>query len=180
MAGSLYRQVAPRGSLIKGHYTDWVANPADYPASGMGGANVGPEFTKAEFDALLDLSAQEEDLLKRHPGWEASGFMETLEEAVIASGRWMKWLQEGEIGLEFHEIDNDRRLWLLQTGARYMWSDPKVQQARSRLYSNLKSITPDPHRIVVESVLLSIEKYIEAFHLRDSLPLFEQAIKGQR
>ena len=33
---------APHGSLVKGHYTDWVDNPEAYPTSGMGGANVGP------------------------------------------------------------------------------------------------------------------------------------------
>jgi D-tagatose-1,6-bisphosphate aldolase subunit GatZ/KbaZ len=35
-------RVAPLGSLVKGHYTDWVANPADYPATGMGDRAGGP------------------------------------------------------------------------------------------------------------------------------------------
>ncbi|MCB0024456.1 MAG: class II D-tagatose-bisphosphate aldolase, non-catalytic subunit, partial [Caldilinea sp.] len=43
--------VRPTGALLKGHYTDWVENPADYAATGMGGANVGPEFTAVEYDA---------------------------------------------------------------------------------------------------------------------------------
>mgnify|MGYP005858561581 CR=1 FL=1 len=62
-AGRLYDLVAPHGSLVKGHYTDWVENPAAYPETGMGGANVGPEFTAEEVLALADLCAREETLL---------------------------------------------------------------------------------------------------------------------
>ncbi|MHB8279148.1 MAG: hypothetical protein ACYDIA_16065 [Candidatus Humimicrobiaceae bacterium] len=28
-------------SFLKGHYSDFVSNPEDYPKSGMGAANVG-------------------------------------------------------------------------------------------------------------------------------------------
>ncbi len=43
------------GSLIKGHYSDNVTNPEAYPESGMGAANVGPEFTEREYDGLIEL-----------------------------------------------------------------------------------------------------------------------------
>lgn len=59
VARRLYERVAPLGSLIKGHYTDWVENPAAYPAAGMGGASVGPEFTATELAALRELCARE-------------------------------------------------------------------------------------------------------------------------
>jgi hypothetical protein len=42
------------GSYIKGHYTDDVANPEEYPLCGMGAANVGPEFTISEYRALAN------------------------------------------------------------------------------------------------------------------------------
>ncbi len=57
--------VRPTGALLKGHYTDWVENPADYPAMGMGGANVGPEFTAAEFDALEVLDRRDARLVRQ-------------------------------------------------------------------------------------------------------------------
>ncbi len=53
VAERLNKTVEPLGSLIKGHYTDWVENPEKYPESGMGGANVGTEFTAEEFKALI-------------------------------------------------------------------------------------------------------------------------------
>ena len=43
VARSLTAKVRPLGSYIKGHYTDGVSNPQDYPLCGMGAANVGPE-----------------------------------------------------------------------------------------------------------------------------------------
>ena len=39
-ARQLFEIVSPLGSLIKGHYTDFVDNPREYPLNGMGGANV--------------------------------------------------------------------------------------------------------------------------------------------
>ena len=59
VAGEVVKIAKSYGSYIKGHYTDSVSNPEDYPSSGMGGANVGPEFTIAEFEAFNELSGLE-------------------------------------------------------------------------------------------------------------------------
>ncbi len=97
-ANELYGIVAPLGSLIKGHYTDWVENAEAYPASGMGGANVGPEFTTAEYLALADLESKETALRRSRPQTKPAGFLAALEQAVYESGRWQKWLQADERG----------------------------------------------------------------------------------
>lgn len=172
-AARLYERVAPLGSLIKGHYTDWVANPAEYPIAGMGGANVGPEFTAAEYLALADLSAKERDLRRARPGLVPSRFMETLEQAVVDSGRWQKWLQPHEQGTAFADLSAGRRAWLVQTGSRYIWTQPAVVAARQTLYRNLSAILPDPHAVVVERIAEVMEKYVVAFHLFASLELFQ-------
>ncbi len=128
-ARRLYEIVAPLGSLIKGHYTDWVANPEAYPESGMGGANVGPEFTAEEFLALGELAVREADMLRGRPG-SPSRIMEALEAAVLASNRWQKWLKPEEKGAAFGSLSPERRSWLVQTGARYIWTAPAVLEAR--------------------------------------------------
>jgi len=162
--------VRPTGALLKGHYTDWVENPGDYPATGMGGANVGPEFTAVEFDALEELEQRERKLCanRRLP---PSRFMAALEAAVVASNRWQKWLQPDEIGKRFVDLTPARRRWLAQTGARYVWTAPTVLAARQTLYQNLSPISPDPHAYVVESVARSIEQYVDAFNLYDAATL---------
>lgn len=170
-ARRLYAAMAPFGSLSKGHYTDWVENPEDYPASGMGAANVGPEFTAEEVLALKELANKEEMLCCYRAGLIPSRFMVVLEQAVIASGRWKKWLQPDERGLAFSKLSPQRRHWLVLTGARYVWATPAVIAARQHLYANLARVMPDPHAYVVERIARAIDKYINAFHLFDSLTL---------
>lgn len=167
-AQRLYSILAPLGSLVKGHYTDWVETPRDYPTAGMGAANVGPEFTAAEFDALMELENRERTF--RKPG-STSNFMDTLEKAVVGSGRWKKWLLAPEREMPFSELAVERKEWLLKTGSRYIWTDPHVTAARSVLYFNLEAIGINAHRHVVERITQVIEKYIHAFNLVDSVDI---------
>ena len=168
-ARRLYETLSPLGSLVKGHYSDWVENPEDYPASGMGGANVGPEFTAAEYLALRDLVRKEAALCRAQPGTAPAGFVEALEQAVVDSGRWKKWLQPEEKRLEFQALAPERREWLVQTGARYIWTQPSVKEARQRLYQNLSGAMPDPHVYVVDRIVGAMDRYVNAFGLFDSV-----------
>ena len=172
-ARRLYETLSPLGSLVKGHYSDWVENPEDYPATGMGGANVGPEFTAAEYLALRDLTRKEAALCRTNPGVTPSRFLGVLEQAVMDSGRWKKWLQPAEKGLGFGELSPERREWLLQTGARYIWTQASVQEARQQLYHNLAGVMPDPHGYVVDRIVSAIDRYINAFGLFNSVKFFE-------
>ena len=163
-----HERVAPLGSLIKGHYTDWVANPSDYPATGMGGANVGPEFTATEVAALDELCYREIGLVGRGSMLSPSGFAEALKYAVIRSGRWLKWLAPAEAGCDFDELAQARQKWLVATGARYVWTDPHVLGARDLLYENLRSEIADPNGYVVDRIAQNVRMYVEAFNLRGS------------
>jgi len=170
-ARRLYEAVMPLGSLIKGHYSDWVENPTDYPATGMGGANVGPEFTAAEYLALGDLCVKEETLCRNRSGLVASRFMQVLEQAVVDSGRWKKWLQPDERGKDFSALSAERRAWLAQTGARYIWTVPAVVAARQSLYANLSLAMPDPHAYVIDRIVSTMDCYVRNFHLFDGLTI---------
>lgn len=165
VAGHLFDLVMPYGSLVKGHYTDWVANPEAYPLAGMGGANVGPEFTTVEYEALAALVAKERALCISQPATHSSHLLEALEDAVFRSNRWQKWLQPEERALGFAELAPERRAWLVQTSARYIWTDAHVQAARQQLYANLAPILPDPHQFVVQRIALAIDAYVNAFGL---------------
>ena len=158
--------VRPKGTLLKGHYTDWVENPRAYPATGMGGANVGPEFTAAEFDALEELANREQRLCAtRH--LPPSHLMTAIETAVVASNRWQKWLHPNELGQEFAALSPARRRWLAQTGARYIWTAPTVVAARRQLYQHLSLVFPNPHAAVVAAVERVLFQYVDSFNLFD-------------
>ena len=172
VAQELYDIACAYGMVLKGHYTDNVENPAAYPTSKMGGANVGPEFTEVECDALFELESREKAALAKSAD-RRSQFRESLTQAVVRSGRWQKWLHPGEIGKPFGELPADRQSWLLKTGARYIWTDRAVLEARRRLYANLEKDGFNPHWYVVERISQQILKYCRAFNLDGTVPILE-------
>jgi len=167
VARTLTAKVRPLGSRIKGHYTDGVSNPQDYPLSGMGGANVGPEFTISEYDALAELERIES--LRFDEGLIAlrSHITATLERLVEASGRWRKWLLADEQGASFDALSDERRAWLVKTGCRYIWQEPEALVARQRLYDNLRRVGMDPEEVVLGRIEHDMDKYFRAFNLVD-------------
>ena len=84
---------------------------------------------------------------------------------MVASGRWQKWLQPDERGQTFEALAPARRDWLLQTGARYIWTEPAVLAARQQLYAHLAPVLPDPHGYVVDRIAAAIDQYINHFNL---------------
>jgi D-tagatose-1,6-bisphosphate aldolase subunit GatZ/KbaZ len=153
------------GSLIKGHYSDNVTNPEAYPESGMGAANVGPEFTGKEYEALLELEDLQQKLLAEGKIARPAPMKSQLWQAVIKSGRWKKWLQNGEDPENFNSISPERQEWLIETGCRYIWQDPEVIAVRAQLYSNLSFHGIDPAGIVESSIESAMDRYFFRFNL---------------
>lgn len=158
VAKNLTSKVKPYGALIKGHYSDYVDNPEDYPLSGMGGANVGPEYTEEEFIALMELVKLEQKIGKD------SGLTDALKNAVIDSNRWQKWLSKEEKGKDFEDLSDKRQLWLMRTCSRYIWTSENVQESRKKLYANLEGVR-DADAFVIWHLKKSIMKYYHNFNL---------------
>ncbi|MFH1068660.1 MAG: class II D-tagatose-bisphosphate aldolase, non-catalytic subunit, partial [Candidatus Glassbacteria bacterium] len=177
VAETLVEIAAEYGSFIKGHYTDSVENPEAYPASGMGGANVGPEFTEAEYFSLRKLCLTENEFLRQGKFESGSELMQALEAAVVRSGRWEKWRLEDEKGKPFGELAPLRREWLVRTGCRYIWTDPQVLNARQRLYQNLSGMGIDAEGQVIGAVEHSMHKYFDKFNLRGTLKRIEKELE---
>ncbi|UCC69182.1 MAG: class II D-tagatose-bisphosphate aldolase, non-catalytic subunit, partial [Armatimonadota bacterium] len=176
VARRLAETAAPYGSVIKGHYTDSVSNPAAYPEAGMGGANVGPEFTEAEYEGLEELVAREKELAAAGKVGEVSGMMKALRQAVVASGRWEKWRQPEEEGKGFEELSQERQGWLVRTGCRYVWAKPKVVAARGKLYANMEAAGEKGEEVVLRRIAQVIGKYYRAFGLERTLRKLEDVV----
>lgn len=155
------------GSVIKGHYSDNVTNPEDYPLSGMGAANVGPEFTENEFEGLMELDFLEKKLFDEGKLPKIIGIKKILWEAVIASNRWKKWLQPDEDAADFYSIKSDRQEWLIKTGCRYIWENHEVIAKRDKLYTNFRNHGIDTDFIVESHIEHSMDKYFAKFNLND-------------
>jgi tagatose-1,6-bisphosphate aldolase non-catalytic subunit AgaZ/GatZ len=180
VARGLVARAAPYGSVIKGHYTDYVSNPEDYPRSGMGGANVGPEFTESEYGALQRLVAREAELVTRGTVRAPSGMMEALRDAVVASGRWEKWRQPEEEDLAFDQLSAERQGWLVRTGCRYIWAAPEVLAGRRRLYANLDAAGEASEAVVLRAIADAITHYYRAFGVAGTNPKVEAALAAKR
>ena len=153
------------GSVIKGHYSDNVDNPEDYPLSGMGAANVGPEFTENEYDGLMELEKIESNLFDENKIAQKSNVKEVLWKAVIQSNRWQKWLNPNENKQDFYANDPARQLWLIKTGCRYIWENPEVIAARITLIENLENWGIDANGILSSHIERSMDKYFHKFNL---------------
>ncbi len=155
------------GSFIKGHYSDSVTNPEVYPLSGMGAANVGPEFTEAEYKGVKELEILEKKYFSEGRIARCSDIGVTLHNAVVNSGRWKKWLQRGEDSENFEKLSAERQEWLISTGCRYIWQNPEVVAARTQLYSNLENLGILAEEIVLSHIESAMDKYFAAFNLRN-------------
>lgn len=165
VALQLTQKVKQFGSYIKGHYTDGVTNPEDYPLCGMGAANVGPEFTMSEYDALVELEEKEIELSNDKGIAQLSNIKKMLWRLVYDSNRWKKWLQEDEQGKDFSQLTEDRKSWLVKTGCRYIWQHPEAVVARYKLYENLKRHGIDAESVVLGKIEHDMDKYFYAFNL---------------
>lgn len=155
------------GSVLKGHYSDGVTNPEAYPLSGMGAANVGPEFTEKEYEGLLELEQLEKNIFKQGDIAGRSQISLVLRDAVANSERWKKWLNPGEDSNNFDGISPERQNWLIGTGCRYIWQNPEVIAARMQLYGNLDSKGIMAEEIVLLRIESAMDKYFSAFNLRN-------------
>jgi D-tagatose-1,6-bisphosphate aldolase subunit GatZ/KbaZ len=153
------------GSLIKGHYSDNVVNPEAYPESGMGAANIGPEFTEMEYDALIELEHIQHVLFLEGKIARPATMKKILWDAVVKSGRWKKWLHEDENETDFSANSSERQEWLVKTGCRYIWEDSEVVATRSKLYQNLTMQGIDAATIVESSIESAMDRYFYKFNL---------------
>ena len=165
VARRLTSKVRPLGSYIKGHYTDDVANPEDYPLCGMGAANVGPEFTISEYRALCELEQMEREYHAEGRVAVLSHMKEILLEEVHESHRWEKWLHADEQGKDLCELTPDRQDWIVATCCRYIWQQPRPLAARGTLYANLQRLGVDAEEIVLGRIERDMDKYFRAFNL---------------
>ncbi len=165
VARGLTSRVKPLGSYIKGHYSDGVTNPEQYPMSGMGGANVGPEFTMSEYDALAELEEKEQELAAKGEVAMPSNITATLQRLVDESNRWQKWLQPEEKSLALDRLDPERRVWIVKTCCRYIWQKPEAVVARQMLYDNLRRTGMDPETVLLGRIEHDMDKYFTAFNL---------------
>jgi D-tagatose-1,6-bisphosphate aldolase subunit GatZ/KbaZ len=159
VARALAKEAAAFGVRLKGHYTDFVATPDAYAVAGVGGANIGPELAYEELRALREMERQ----FGVGEGMAESVTSE-VRRALDESGRLAKWLEAEEVGRSIEGLEASRAEWLLGTGSRYVWSDPRVRHARIELYKRAGHHV-DARLWVEDRLSQVIRRYVHAFRL---------------
>jgi tagatose-1,6-bisphosphate aldolase non-catalytic subunit AgaZ/GatZ len=161
------------GLGFKEHNADYLSQDilAAHPELGVTAANVAPEFGAAETRSLFTLADREDAGIGDKPdaGMESSHFRQTIEEKVLASRRWLKWLRPAEKGTTEADLraDHARLRQVAEVSGHYVFTDPEVRAARRRLYANASAlgVAADPEREVLEAIKASIAHYVEPFRL---------------
>lgn len=155
------------GSYIKGHYSDFVDNPEEYPQSGMGAANVGPEFTEMEYCGLLELAEIEQSLFDDQLIPKTSEIKQVIWKTVIESQRWKKWLTKSENDVDFYSNSLPRQEWIVKTCARYIWENPEVLAARNKMFKNIENHGIDAEEVLISHIEKAMDRYFHKFNLVD-------------
>lgn len=167
VAKELAKAAARFGSYIKGHYSDFVENPEKYPESGMGAANIGPEFTEMEYDGLLELAEIEQSLFNDQLVPKTSDIKKVIWKTVIDSDRWKKWLTENENDVDFYANSLPRQEWIVKTCARYIWENPEVLAARNKMFKNIENHGIDAEEVLISHIEKAMDRYFHKFNLVD-------------
>jgi len=162
------------GLGFKEHNADYLPQDilAAHPELGITAANVAPEFGAAETQALLGLADREGAAIRENPNAKVSpsDFRRIVEQKVLASQRWVKWLRPAEKGTTEADLRRDRarREEVAAVCGHYVFTDPQVRAGRQQLYANAQAlgVTADPEREVLNAVKASIAHYVEPLRLQ--------------
>lgn len=121
--------------VLEAHSTDFqkAETLTSMKVDGVGILKVGPELSFAHREALLSLSAIEEELIQKE---ERGGYPEALEKAMVDNPvHWKTWYEGDEEDL--HRLRMHSKL----DRGRYYMTVPAVQTAEHKLLQNLNSIS---------------------------------------
>ncbi|MCQ4895861.1 class II D-tagatose-bisphosphate aldolase non-catalytic subunit [Anaerotruncus sp. DFI.9.16] len=168
-AVALSKAARVHGVGLKEHNGDYLSDfiLELHPALGITATNVAPEYGVVETQTLLRLARIERWLCDRKMLSGPSRFPEVFTRASIASQRWRKWMVGDARGYTVDQVLADEALSaeVVEICGHYTFNDPEVKAEIAKMYAGLEAAGLDPHRIVVNAVMKSIERYVDAFNL---------------
>ncbi len=157
-AGELARIAQEFGIGFKEHNVDYLDEESlkKHPGLGITCANVAPEFGVAQTRAYLKLAEEAGD----------KKFISILEDAVVESNRWHKWLFKEDEGITSEALlKNKAKLrHVTETCGHYVLDEPVIKEVIGSLFKKFSS--SNPGRRVRDAIKESMSKYVIAFNLK--------------
>lgn len=158
------------GVGLKEHNGDYLddATCLEHPALGVTAMNVAPEFGTVETLAYLQLIETEKRLVGQGLIEEPSKLGTVLREEAVKSGRWKKWMVNGQDKLTPEEIFKDEKLTqqITEISGHYTFNNPRVKEEIARLYKNLAVSGIDGEKFVIYKIQAAVDHYVECFNLK--------------
>lgn len=158
------------GVGLKEHNGDYLddATCLEHPALGVTAMNVAPEFGTVETLAYLQLIETEKRLVGQGLIAEPSKLGTVLREEAVKSGRWKKWMVNGQDKLTPEEIFQDAALTqqITEISGHYTFNNPRVKEEIARLYKNLAVSGIDGEKFVIYKIQAAVDHYVECFNLK--------------
>ena len=144
---------------FKEHNADYLDEGIlkEHPSIGITASNVAPEFGVAQTKAYLKLAEEGGD----------NRFFSILQNAVVKSNRWQKWLLKEDEGLSPEALaHNKEKLYnVTETCGHYVLEEPEIKEAVKNLFNKFAE-SVNPARFVRDSIKTAMAKYVTAFNLK--------------
>lgn len=166
--------------ILKEHNTDYLEKKylEYHPELGIGMSNVAPEFAKLETEALMNLYELENTFFTENSikGHKESNFVPIVYSYISKSKKCNKWFPNKNANVEA-QTNKEFKNNLIAVMAHYFYSHPEVTNARKLLFENLKkyNICTSPEQYVKNNIKKGIQKYVDAFNLKNlTSKIYEQ------
>lgn len=181
-AMTLSQTAREHGVGLKEHNADYLSPYVLtlHPAIGVTAANVAPEYGVVETKTLLMLSDIESYLAEKKRVASRSDFFSVFVNAAVASGRWRKWMVGEAADYDVKQVMADKELChtVVEICGHYTFNNPEVIAETEKMYENLRNVGLNPRQVVIDAIMDSIGKYVDAFNMRGISTKARNALVG--
>jgi|SRR5690625_454095 len=150
-----------------GDYLDDVTLLEHIPSQ-ITATNVAPQYGTEETRAYLKLAKLEKRLKEKGLITSCSNIKDVLLNHAIKSEKWRKWMTDDQLNLTVEDIvkSEDLSNEILDIAGHYTFNDKEVKEEINVLYRNLKDVSIDGQRFVINHIKRPIRDYVESYNLK--------------
>jgi tagatose-1,6-bisphosphate aldolase non-catalytic subunit AgaZ/GatZ len=157
------------GVGLKEHNGDYLPDTIllQHPAVGITAMNVAPSYGTAETRAYLNLMEVERREFEAGRLEKRSSLHATLQDEVLAGGRFKKWLVGEQLQMTKEELkaDKDLMFTITELAGHYTYNNETIKNGLNELFENLSALGIDGRRYAINQIKKVIRNEAECFNL---------------
>lgn len=157
------------GVGLKEHNGDYLPDTIllQHPAVGITAMNVAPSYGTAETRAYLNLMEVEKREFEAGRLEKRSNLHITLQDEILAGGRYKKWLVGDQLTMTPEEIkaNPDLMFTITELAGHYTYNNAVIKEGLKELFENLSNLGIDGRRYAINQIKKIIRNEAECFNL---------------